>query len=110
MARTEALSREEVCAVMRAWGAGALSDEDMHLWATNNYFPAHQAVAQTEPDHVAVAIGLVLTEIECTKPPYMFERAGAAVAAVELIEAPSPMIDFHKDKFYKAIEPASDAL
>jgi hypothetical protein len=87
-----------------------MSDEDVHLWAINNYYPAHQAVAPGEPDHVATSIGLVLTELECTKPPYLFLREGAAAAAVELIAAPSSMVDEYKGKFYKAIEPASDAL
>ena len=51
-----------------------MSDELLHVWATNNYFPLHQAVAPGSPDQVALAIGIVLTAFECTRPPYPFGR------------------------------------
>ena len=61
MQPSDILSREVVCSAVGDWGRGDLSDEQMHFWATNNYFPAHKVVAPNEPDHVALAIGIVLT-------------------------------------------------
>ena len=65
MPTPEVLTSEQVCAAIGRWAIGDLSDEQMQLWATNNYFPAHQVVAPNEPDHVTLAIGVVLTELEC---------------------------------------------
>lgn len=109
MARTEALTRHEVCAAIQSWGAGASSDEDMQLWATNNYFPLHQHVAPGEPDSVAIAIGLVLTEFECARPPYPFPRSIAA-HALALINAQESEFEELKSSFYASLASTGTAL
>jgi hypothetical protein len=102
MARTEALTREEVCAVIQSWGTGTTPDLEMHLWATNNYFPLHQQVAPGEPDRVALAISIVLTEFECAKPPYPFKRNVAAFA-LEFIRAQDWEFEQRKSDFYDSL-------
>jgi len=109
MARTEALSRSEVCSALHAWGDGKSSDAEMHIWATNNYFPAHQAVAPGEPSLVAISIGIVLTEFECAWPPYAFGREVAATA-LALINSHESNFDECKEQFYKSIVSVKNAL
>jgi hypothetical protein len=109
MARTKALTRDEVCTVIQSWGAGATSDQEMHLWATNNYFPLHQQVAPGEPDRVALAIGIVLTEFECAKPPYPF-RSNVATFALALIRAQDSEFEQLKRDFYESLASSNNVL
>ena len=87
MARTESLTKQEVVNSLAAWGAGSLSDQDIYAWADSNYFPVHQEVAPGEHNNVALAIGVILTEFETSKPPYRFNR-GIANKFIELILTP----------------------
>lgn len=105
MARTEALTRDEVCAILESWKTGDISDHEMHLWVTANYFPAHQQVAPGEPPQVARAIGVVLTEFECTEPPYKFSRAVATLASA-FINAQEHELSARERDFHLAIRTA----
>jgi hypothetical protein len=109
MARTEALTHEEVCAVIQSWGTGTASDLEMHLWATNNYFPLHQQVAPGQPDRVALAIGIVLTEFECAKPPYPFQR-NVAAAALAFILARDSEFEQRRSDFDDSLASGGNAL
>ena len=109
MVPSESLSSEVVCSALGDWGRGHLSDEQMHFWATNNYFPAHQVVAPNEPDQVALAIGIVLTEFECAKPPYKFGRAVAAYA-LALIESDANEFEACKVEFFDSLRLHKHAL
>lgn len=109
MPRTEALSREEVCAVIDSWGNGAKTDQEMWLWATNNYFPLHQHIAPGHADQVALSIGIVLTEFECNKPPYPFQR-NVAAAALAFIEASDSEFEERKAGFYTSVASGKHAL
>lgn len=109
MVPSESLFSEVVCSTLGDWGRGGLSDEQMHFWATNNYFPAHQVVAPNEPDHVALAIGIVLTEFECAKRPYKFGRTVAAYA-LALIEADANGFEACKAKFFDSLRLHKHAL
>ena len=102
MPTPEVLTSELVCAAIGRWAIGDLSDEQMRLWATNNYFPAHQVVAPNEPDHVALAIGVVLTEFECAKPPYKFGKVVAA-SALALIESGARDFEARKLVFFQSL-------
>jgi hypothetical protein len=103
--RSSSLPKSEVRAVIAAWESGAMTDDEMHVWVTNNYFPAHQAVAPGEPDQVALAIGIVLTEFECAQPPYQFSRA-AAVHALALIDADDQAFDDRKRAYFDSLRVA----
>jgi hypothetical protein len=71
------LTRAMVADVLSAWGSGRPSNEDIHLWALDNYLPAAQEVAPGEPSHTGLAIGTILTEFECAGPPFThFNPAG----------------------------------
>lgn len=96
------LSSEVVCAALGDWGRGDLSDEQMHFWAMNNYFPAHQVVAPNEPNHVALAIGMVLTEFECAEAPYKFDKAVAA-NALALIDSDANQFEARKAVFFDSL-------
>jgi hypothetical protein len=109
MAPSEVLSSEVVCSALADWRRGDLSDEQMHFWAINNYFPAHQVVAPNEPDHVALAIGIVLTEFECTKPPYKFDKAVAA-NALALIDSDAKEFEARKAIFFDSLREYKHAL
>jgi len=102
MVPSESLSSEVVCSALGDWGRGDLSDEQMHFWATNNYFPAHKVVAPNEPDHVALAIGIVLTEFECANPPYKFGRA-VAPYALALIESDANEFEALRAEFFDSL-------
>ena len=108
MVKPQILSREVVCETIGAWGKGAISDEEMHLWATNNYFPLHQQVAPGHPEHVALAIGIALTEFECTTPPYQFGR-DVALRAIALIDASASEFASKKAAFVEAVQGAKHA-
>lgn len=109
MVPSEVLSSEVVCSALGDWGMGDLSDEQMHFWATNNYFPAHQVVAPNESDHVALAIGIVLTEFECARPPYKFDKAVAA-NAVALINSDANELEARKAEFFDSLRLRKHAL
>jgi hypothetical protein len=81
----------------------------MHLWSMNNYFPLHQQVAPGEPDRVARAIGIVLTEFECAEPPYPFQRNVAALA-LALLSAQESEFDERQRDFYSSVASGNDAL
>jgi hypothetical protein len=102
MVDPKVLSRDAVCFTILSWGTGVLTDEEMYLWATNNYFPAHQQVAPGEPDHVALAIGITLTEFECARPPYKFGREVAA-SAVAFINAEPNEFETQKIAFLQSL-------
>ena len=102
MARLESLTKEEVISAIEAWRDGKLSDHEMHIWATNNYFPAHQKVAPGEPNQVALAIGVILTEFECSATPYAFQRT-VADCFIELIQTPPDDLAQIKNKVYQII-------
>jgi hypothetical protein len=99
---------KEVCDIIAAWRDGAMSDEALHLWATNNYFPLHQPVAPGSPDQVALAIGIVLTEFECTRPPYPFGR-DVADFAIHFIAATPEESDKMKAAFLSAVQRSNHA-
>lgn len=109
MKPSEILSREVVCSAIGDWGRGDLSDEQMHFWATNNYFPAHKVVAPNEPDHVALAIGIVLTEFECAAPPYKFDKAVAASARA-LLDSDVTEFEARKAVFFDSLRLHKHAL
>jgi hypothetical protein len=109
MARTETITREELIAVIDSWASGVISDNEMHYWALNNYFPLHQSVAPEEPKHVALAIGIVLTEIECANPPQTISR-NLASYALALVNASAADFAARKLEFYEAINQESNAL
>jgi len=109
MAPSEVLSSKVVCSALADWGRGDLSDEQMHFWAINNYFPAHQVVAPNEPDHVALAIGIVLTEFECAKPPYKFDKAVAA-NALALIDSDEKEFEARRAIFSDSLREYKHAL
>lgn len=109
MARTEALTREEVCAAIQLWATGTRSDLEMHLWATNNYFPLHQQVAPGQPDRVALAIGFVLTEFERAKPPYPFQR-NVGATALAFIMAQESEFGRRRSDFYDSLASSKNAL
>ena len=81
----------------------------MHLWATNNYFPLHQQVAPGQPDRVALAIGIVLTEFECAKLPYPFQR-NVATAAIAFMMAQDSEFEQRRSDFYDSMASSKDAL
>jgi hypothetical protein len=85
-----------------------MSDEDMHLWAMSNYFPLHQQVAPGDPDHVALAIGIVLTEFERCRPPFPFGRE-AALRAIDLIRSSSADFDSRRSAFLLSAAPPKNA-
>jgi hypothetical protein len=95
--------------VIQSWGTGSTSDLEMHRWATNNYFPLHQQVAPSEQDHVALAIGIVLTEFECAKLPYPFQR-NVAASALEFIWAQDSEFEQRKIDFYECLASGKNAL
>jgi hypothetical protein len=70
LTRTMDLPSTEVISTIEAWRDGTLSDAEMRLWTINNYFPLHQRVAPNEPEHVALAIGIVLNEFEHAQAPW----------------------------------------
>ena len=109
MQPSKILSREVVCSAVGDWGRGDLSDEQMHFWAMNNYFPAHQVVAPNEPNHVALAIGIVLTEFECAAPPYKFDKAVAA-SALALIDSGAAEFEERKSVFFDSLRLHKHAL
>lgn len=82
------ITKAMVADVLTAWGNGRLSNEDIHLWALDNYFPfpAAQEMAPGEPSHTGLAIGTILTQFETARSPFThFNPAGwrAAVAFLE---------------------------
>jgi hypothetical protein len=57
-----------------------MTDDEMRLWAMNNYCPLHQDVAPGEPLSIALAIGKVLTEVECAPAQAPLSRSVASSA------------------------------
>lgn len=76
------ITKAMVADVLTAWGNGRLSNEGAHLWALHNYFPASQEMAPGEPSHTGLAIGTILSEFDCARPPFVhFNPAGWRAAA-----------------------------
>ena len=91
------VSKVDVEKVILHWGENNISNEDLHEWVNENYFPAGQEVAPNEKEHTQLALSLMLNEFDCTRPE-AYRREGARTA-IDFINTTLPKFRDRLERF-----------
>lgn len=95
------ITKAMVAEILIAWGSGRLSNEGIHLWALNNYMPAAQQEAPDERPPTGLAIGTILTEFECARPPFAHFNPVGWRAAIAFLETSAVDYRANEAAFFK---------
>lgn len=101
MDRPPFIAKAMAADVLTAWGNGRLSNEDIHLWALDNYFPAAQEMAPGEPLHTGLAIGTMLSEFDCARPPFAHFNPAGWRAAIAFLDTSAAEYRANEVAFFK---------
>lgn len=95
------LTKAMVAAALAAWGTGRFSDEGIHLWAINNYWPTVQRVAPSEPAHTRLAMSTILTEFDCANPPFAHFNPAGWSTAISFLDTSAAQYRANEVAFFK---------
>jgi hypothetical protein len=85
--RNQPISKEELQQLLIDWGCRRLSSKELQLWMELNYYPLHLEIAPNEPQHVQMAMHVIMNEFEHIVPDgFVPENYKAALKFLDATE------------------------